>query len=324
MRRNGCGVGIVLAVLLILWHNHSKFQSMKMREREERMCPQKIALLTDSCADLTPALIRQNHIHVVPLRILCADGEYRDGVDIDGEGIYRRLRAGELPQTSLPAAEDFGQALRQIVAEGYDGVIAVMLSSGLSGTYNLARVIAEECRDRIPMRVFDSLSGSLGQGLTLLQLAEDLRSGMGWEELTERRAPQLIAATTPFFSVDTLEYLQKGGRIGKVTATAGALLHIKPLLTFAADGQLTSVAKVRGRPQVMDKLVELTVKACGSHRRYNLAVAHGGAPEYLETLRQKLTAALPAYDHIWEGQIDGTLSVYIGDGILGAAVQVLD
>ena len=78
MRRNGCGVGIVLAVLLILWHNHSKFQSMKMREREERMCPQKIALLTDSCADLTPALIRQNHIHVVPLRILCADGEYRD------------------------------------------------------------------------------------------------------------------------------------------------------------------------------------------------------------------------------------------------------
>ena len=127
------------------------------------MCPQNIALLTDSCADLTPALIQQNHIHVVPLRILCTDGEYRDGVDIDGEGIYRRLRAGELPQTSLPAAEDFGQALRQIVAEGYDGVIAVMLSSGLSGTYNLARVIAEECRDRIPVRVFDSLSGSLGR-----------------------------------------------------------------------------------------------------------------------------------------------------------------
>ncbi len=82
-------------------------------------------------------------------------------------------------------------------------------SSGLSGTYNLARVIAEECRDRIPVRVFDSLSGSLGQGLTVLQLAEDIRSGMGWEELTERRAPQLIAATTPFFSVDTLEVSAK-------------------------------------------------------------------------------------------------------------------
>ena len=85
-----------------------------MREREKGMCPQNIALLTDSCADLTPALIQQNHIHVVPLRILCTDGEYRDGVEIDGEGIYRRLRAGELPQTSLPAAEDFGQACARL------------------------------------------------------------------------------------------------------------------------------------------------------------------------------------------------------------------
>ena len=288
------------------------------------MYPQKIALLTDSCADLTPWIVEENHIFVVPLRILCTDGEYADGVDIRAADIYRRLRAGELPQTSLPAGGEIEKVLRQIHAEGYDGVIAVMLSSGLSGTYNLVRLAAEECEDLLPIRVFDSLSGSLGQGMTVLQLAEDIRSGMGWEELTERRAPQLIAATTPFFSVDTLEYLQKGGRIGKVTATAGALLHIKPLLTFAPDGQLTSVAKVRGRPQVMDKLVELTGKACGPHRRYNLAIAHGGAPEYLDTLRQKLTAALPAYDHIWEGQIDGTLSVYIGDGILGAAVQVRD
>ena len=124
--------------------------------------------------------------------------------------------------------------------------------------------------------------------------------------------------------MDTLEYLQKGGRIGKVTATAGMLLQIKPILTFAGDGQLTSVAKVRGRHQVVDKLVDLVVKSCGSHKRYNLAVANGGAPEEMEVVRQKLTAALPNYDHIWDGEIDGTLSVYIGDGVLGAAVQVLD
>ena len=102
------------------------------------------------------------------------------------------------------------------------------------------------------------------------------------------------------------------------------LLQIKPLLTFVEDGQLTSVAKVRGRNQVVDKLVDLTVKACGGHKRYNLAVANGGAPEGMALVRQKLTAALPDYDHIWEGEIDGTLSVYIGDGVLGAAVQVLD
>lgn len=288
------------------------------------MVPQKIALLTDSCADLSPKLAAENHIYMVPLRILCADGEYADGVNIFGKDIYARLHAGELPQTSLPAGEEIEKILRQIVMDGYDGVVAVMLSGGLSGTYNLVRLIGEECRGMLPVKVFDSVSGSLGMGLTLLQAAEDIRNGMGWEELTERRIPQLIAGTYPFFSVDTLEYLQKGGRIGKVTATAGTLLQIKPIITFAADGQLQSIAKVRGRHQVIDKLVEMTVKRCGDHKRYNLAVANGGAPEEMEVVRQKLTAALPNYDHIWDGEIDGTLSVYIGDGVLGAAVQVLD
>ena len=288
------------------------------------MTPKKIALLTDSCADLTPELTAENHIYVVPLRIRCADGEYADGVDIRNSDVYARLHAGELPQTSLPAGEDFEKVLRQIAAAGYDGVIAVMLSSGLSGTYHLVRLIAEECSGVLPVRVYDSLSGSLGMGMTLLQLAEDIRGCMGWEELTEHRVPQLLRGAHAFFSVDTLEYLQKGGRIGKVTATAGTLLQIKPLLTFAEDGQLQSVAKVRGRNQVKDKLVELAVKACGDHRRYNLAVANGGDPEGMAAVRQKLTEALPNCDHIWEGEIDGTLSVYIGDGVLGAAVQVLD
>ena len=288
------------------------------------MIPQKIALLTDSCADIAPELAEKYHIFVVPLRILCADGEYLDGVNIRGADIYQRLKAGELPQTSLPAAEEIEKLLTRIVEEGYDGVIAVMLSGGLSGTFNLLRLVAEECRGKLEVRAFDSVSGSLGLGMTVLQLAEDIRSGMGWEELTERRVPQLIQGSFPFFSVDTLEYLQKGGRIGKVTATAGMLLQIKPILTFAPDGQLTSVAKVRGRHQVIDKLVALTVQRCGEHKRYNLAVANGGAPEEMAIVREKLTAALPDYDHIWEGEIDGTLSVYIGDGILGAAVQVLD
>lgn len=289
------------------------------------MTPTKIALLTDSSADLRWESARENNIFFVPLRILCRDGEYLDGVNIGGQDVYRRLHNGELPQTSLPRVEDFSAKLNEIFSLGYDGVIAVMLSSGLSGTYNLARIVAEECREQgYAMRVFDSLSGALGQGMTVLQLAEDIKSGMGWEELTERRAPRLIANTFPFFSVDTLEYLQKGGRIGKISAMAGTMLQIKPIITFAADGQLQSVAKVRGRQQVIRKLAEFAAKHGSGHRRYNLAVANGGAPQEMESVRQLLTEALPDYDHIWDGEIDGTLSVYIGDGVLGAAVQVLD
>lgn len=124
--------------------------------------------------------------------------------------------------------------------------------------------------------------------------------------------------------MDTLEYLQKGGRIGKISAMAGTMLQIKPIITFAADGQLQSVAKVRGRQQVIRKLAEFAAEHGSGHRRYNLAVANGGAPQEMESVRQLLTEALPDYDHIWDGEIDGTLSVYIGDGVLGAAVQVLD
>jgi len=288
------------------------------------MCPQKIALLTDSCADISRELAEENHIFVVPLRILCSDGEYQDGVNIQNTDIYECLKRGELPKTSLPSTDDIGNIVKRIIEEGYDGIISVMMSSGLSGTFNLARIVAEECEGHIEMRSYDSLSASLGQGMTVLQLAEDIRNGMGWEELTERRIPQLIANAVPFFSVVALAYLLKGGRIGKVTATAGTLLQIKPVLGFAEDGELRSVAKVRGRHQVIDKLVELTVKACGEHKRYNLAVANGGAPEEMEEVREKLTAALPDYDHIWAGEIDSTLSVYIGSGVLGAAVQVLD
>ena len=289
------------------------------------MSPKKIALLTDSCADINPHLAKENNIFVVPLRILCADGEYRDGVDITPDEVYGRLHSGELPKTSLPSGEDIGRVLQEIIDQGNDAVIALMLSSGLSGTFNMARLIGEECEGKLAVQVYDSLSASLGQGMMVLQMAEDIQSGMSWEELTERRAPALVKNTTAHFSVDTLEFLEKGGRIGKVTATAGTLLNIKPILGFAPDGQLQSAVKVRGRNQVMDKLVALTVKACGEHKRYNLAVASGGSPrEDLEKLRAKLITALPDYDHIWEGEIDCTLSTYIGDGILGAAVQVLD
>lgn len=147
---------------------------------------------------------------------------------------------------------------------------------------------------------------------------------MGWEELTQHRAPQLIANTYPFFTLDTLEYLQKGGRIGKVTAMAGTMLQIKPILTFAEDGQLQSIAKVRGHQQVMKKLTELVQNRKGAHRRFNLAVANGGSPEEMEKLRGTGGRRCCPVGSFWDGEIDGTLSVYIGDGVLGAAVQVLD
>ena len=285
--------------------------------------PYKIAILTDSCADLSEELRAGKPIYTVPLKIACRDGEYFDGVDIFAPDIYRRLEAGELPKTSLPDFFTADRILSRIKAEGYERVLAIHLSSGLSGTYNMVRLLAEGRHD-LEIAVFDSLSGALGMGVSVLQAWEDIENGMSWDELVKERVPKLLANTYPFFSVDTLEYLAKGGRIGKVTAMAGTMLSIKPLIAFAGDGQLQSIAKVRGRKAVQDKLIELVRKSLGDHKRYNLAVANGGAPEEMAQLRTRMEQLFPNYDHFWQGEMDATLSVYIGKGALGACVQVLD
>ena len=291
--------------------------------------PERIALLTDSTADLPPAMREGKAIYVVPLKIICEDGEYSDGEDIFAQDIYRRLRGGELPRTSLPEGGVVSDTFGRIRADGYEKVIAVMLSSGLSGTYNMVRLQGEQ-REDLEVAVFDSNSGSLGIGIILLQLWEEILAGAGWNELVERRTPYLIGNTYPFFSVDTLEYLYKGGRIGKVTAMAGSLLNIKPIITFAQDGQLQSIAKVRGRRQVQDKILDLLLRLveerrrAGKSLRYNLGVANGGAPEEMAELSARMRAAFPDYGHCWEGALDATLSVYIGDGVLGGGIQFLE
>ena len=192
--------------------------------------PEKIALLTDSTADLPAPMREGKPIYVVPLKIRCEDGEYSDGVDITAEGVYERLHRGELPRTSLPEGGVVSDTLDQIRADGYERVIAVMLSSGLSGTYNMVRLQAGQ-RDDLEIAVFDSRSGSLGIGIMVLQLWEEIVAGASWETLVRERAPHLVANTFPFFSVDTLEYLRRGGRIGRITALAGTMLSIKPIIT---------------------------------------------------------------------------------------------
>ena len=246
--------------------------------------PEKIALLTDSTADLPAPMREGKPIYVVPLKIRCEDGEYSDGVDITAEGVYERLHRGELPRTSLPEGGVVSDTLDQIRADGYERVIAVMLSSGLSGTYNMVRLQAGQ-RDDLEIAVFDSRSGSLGIGIMVLQLWEEIVAGASWETLVRERAPHLVANTFPFFSVDTLEYLRRGGRIGRITALAGTML---------------------------------------SGRRYNLAVANGGAPEEMAEFAARLKAEFPNYEHFWEGVMDATLSVYIGDGVIGGGIQFLD
>lgn len=284
------------------------------------MNPQKIALLTDSCADIPAAICQQYDIYVLPLRLLFSDGEYLDGQTITADAVYERLPR-EIPTTSLPSGESVQQIFAQMIAAGYEKVLAVHLSAGLSGTCNLVRLLGEEC-DALEVRAFDSVSGSLGIGLTLIQAARMIEQGCTWEQLLQA-VPEMLAGTKVFFCVNTLEYLQKGGRIGKITAVAGSLLQIKPIITFASTGELINVAKGRGRKAALDKLMALFQQSMPDDRPFIAAVVDGGIPDEGDALRERLNPMFPAGTEVIRGQIDCTLGTYVGPHLLGAGFQVI-
>lgn len=284
------------------------------------MNPQKIALLTDSCADIPAAICQQYDIYVLPLRLLFSDGEYLDGQTITADAVYERLPR-EIPTTSLPSGESVQQIFAQMIAAGYEKVLAVHLSAGLSGTCNLVRLLGEEC-DALEVRAFDSVSGSLGIGLTLIQAARMIEQGCTWEQLLQA-VPEMLAGTKVFFCVNTLEYLQKGGRIGKITAVAGSLLQIKPIITFASTGELINVAKGRGRKAALDKLMALFQQSMPDDRPFIAAVVDGGIPDEGDALRERLNPMLPMGTEVIRGQIDCTLGTYVGPHLLGAGFQVI-
>lgn len=285
------------------------------------MNQQKIALLTDSCADIPQALLHRYDIHVVPLKLIFSDGEYADGVDITPTEVYRRLPT-EIPKTTLPDGASVERAFARIREAGYTKVLAINFSSGLSGTHNLVRLIGEQTPG-LEVAAFDTLSGSLGTGMTVLQAARWIEEGWTWEELL-RALPPLMQDTTVFFCVDTLEYLQKGGRIGRITAVAGTLLQIKPIISFTEEGELVNTAKMRGRKAAMQKMVQLAAACVPRGIRFNLAVAHGDSPAELKEIRSLAQQSLPDYQNCMEGEIDCTLGAYVGPHLLGIGVQMME
>ena len=286
------------------------------------MSKDKIALITDSCADLSGDWAQKYPIYTIPYTITFSDGSYQDGVDIFPEDIYRRQKE-EMPKTSLPSGAVIENIFRQVKEDGYHKAIAIMLSGGLSGCYQMTTLMAEDCED-LEVAVFNSMSGSLGEGAIVLTLARLIEEGRSWDELVAM-TPRIMANTHAYFTVDTLEYLQKGGRIGKITAMAGTALGIKPILAFdGTTGELTSIHKVRGRAAAMRKMVQTVVQGIESGKRYNIMWAHGGTPEEGDKIAAMLREAAPDYINEYSGEIDCTLASYVGPHLLGAAIQVLD
>lgn len=216
---------------------------------------EKIALITDSTSGLTKEDVARYHVNVVRLKVIYKDREYIDGLDITPEEVYARLDE-ELPTTSMPSVKEVEELLERLVEEGYTHAIMLAISSGLSGTVNSFNIAAEHYQDKIQSFVFDSKIISIGVGLSVIETAKAIEAGKSFKEICEL-IPKWREKTMLYFTVDTLEYLIKGGRIGKVSGSIGQLLNLKPIIIMDEEGKYTTFTKVRGTKQMLNKLIQL-------------------------------------------------------------------
>lgn len=284
---------------------------------------QKIAILTDSGSDVPESIREKFNIKVIPLKIIFKDGEYIDKETITADEVYRKME-NEIPKTSLPDGEVIKAMLDEIKAEGYEKVLAITISSGLSGTNNMVRLVADQYKG-LDIFVLDTKNIGIGSGLSVVEAAKQIALDTDWE-LLKNKLQEGIQKAKVYFHVPTLEYLQKGGRIGLVQSVVGNLMNLKPIITCNDEGIYHTVAKVRGKSKSISKTIALVEEFASNAKKYNLAVAYGGetALKEAESIRKELKNKLSNYDNFFFDQISPALGVHTGPGLIGIGVQILD
>jgi DegV family protein with EDD domain len=268
------------------------------------------ALLTDSGVDL-PAALRPANWRVVPLSIVFGDESLRDGIDLDAATFYRRLAAADrLPTTAQPSIEDLATAMRAAL-ERFESVVALHLSEKLSGTAEAARAAARAVGEERVM-VLESGAASLALALLCLRVQARLEAGTTAGELAAA-VEALRAAQRTAISPETLEYLQRGGRIGRAQAVAGSLLRVRPILVIE-DGEVAAGGRVRGAGRVVPALVDLVTRSTDADRVLRCAYAHAENPEAAAALEAAVTAVRPRARTEAVCDVGPTVGTHIGPG----------
>jgi DegV family protein with EDD domain len=273
-----------------------------------------VRVVTDSTADLLPSLAEELGITVVPLLVIFGHEALRDGVELTTEEFFERLTASaELPRTSQPSIGDF-QDVYQGLARETDRIVSVHLSAKFSGTVETARLAADNLRDRCRIEVIDTRSVSMGLGMAVLAAARAAREGADLEEVAEA-ARSVSGRLQVAVTLETLEYLRRGGRIGRAEAFLGTLLHVRPIVTIR-DGETYPLARARTRARALDRVYELAT----SHAEIEeVAVMHANSPQDAEALAARVSAEHPQVP-VHVGRLGPIIGVHTGPGIIGMAV----
>ncbi|HMO54022.1 MAG TPA: DegV family protein [Tepidiformaceae bacterium] len=272
-----------------------------------------VRIVTDSTCDLPPELAAQHGITVVPLTVFFGDEPFLDGVEISPDEFYERQQAAkELPRTSQPSVELFQEAYSEAGKDG-DEIVSIHLSSKLSGTMNAAQVAREMLKHDLHIDLIDSYNVSLGLALIVLEAARAAEGGASLPEVVSatRRAMDRVSVHV---LVDTLEYLQRGGRIGRARSLLGSVLSIKPILRVD-DGEVAPFERVRTRGKAIERMYEI---AAGMPRAKEMFVAAGGAQDDALGLIERLRPQLP-HTELRLGTIGPVVGVYTGPNAVGVA-----
>jgi DegV family protein with EDD domain len=256
-------------------------------------------------------------ISVVPLEVRLGTRVGREGVDIDAAAVSAALADRHLVvQTSRPAPAEFASTYRAALADGATEVVSVHLSRELSGTWEAARLAAEEVGSG-RVRVVDSRATAMGLGYAVLAAAD--AAGQGADAAAvEEAAADVASRCRVFFCVDTLDRLRRGGRIGAAAALVGSALAVKPLL-HVAQGRIVPLEKVRTTARAAQRMVELAVRAAGDGPA-DIAVHHLGAAERAEELAERLRERLPRVARLLVSEVGAVIGAHAGTGLLGIVV----
>ena len=244
-----------------------------------------IRIVTDSSCDLPEDVLERHRIAVVPLTIRFGTEEFVDREQLSKDEFWRRLTEGDvLPQTAAPSVGRFQEAFHRLSNEGADGVVVICISSRISATHQSAVLAAEQFPGGVPVRVIDSGLVSAALGLVAIEAAELAATGVGVDAV-EQTAREAAASTNLFATLDTLEFLKRGGRIGSAQAFFGNLLDIKPIISFK-DGAVEAAGRVRTRRKALAAVVDHVAGLGDRIRRFGVIHSDpADLDEFLTSLR---------------------------------------
>lgn len=278
-----------------------------------------VALVTDSTADIPLEVRERLDIAMVPLKVLFGEQSYLDNIELQPAQFYTKLVSfGGLAKSSQPSPADFLEVFKKLTDEGRT-VVCVNLSSALSGTYQSAIIAKSMMDDDADVTIIDSKSASYGYGQMVVAAAEMAKAGASKDEIVAEIA-RLRNQLRLYFLVDTLEYLQKGGRIGKASAVLGALLNIKPILSIDDEGTVFPVEKVRGQKRAMSRIAEMLETSFPDRQPVNVTLAktpgfESGVAEMAELLKSRLQV-----QNFTETEIGPVIGAHAGPGTIGLFV----